>query len=75
MRSHGILFFDAISYIFSLKKIHLVFLMDFLKLFQSFIDLENWYALSLALHSSFHHALKYLVILTFLENLYQIKSY
>jgi len=74
MRSHGLLFFNVTSCIFSSKKIYLVFLTNLLKLFQSSIDLENWYTLKLALHFLFHYALECLVILTFLENLYQIES-
>jgi len=52
----------------------LVFLIILLKFFQSSIVLEDQYLFSLTLHFSFHHTLEHLVILTFLENLYQIES-
>ena len=70
MRSHDLLFFDTISWISLSKKMDLVFLIDSLKLFQSSINLKDWYTLILVLYSLFYHALEYLVILTFLEILY-----
>jgi len=53
------------------KKDLLVFLTNSLKSFQSAKDLEAWYMFSSILHSSFHQALEYLVILIYLENLFQ----
>ena len=45
-----------------------------MKFFQSSIVLEDQYLFRLVLHSSFHHALEHLVMLTFFEDLYQIES-
>ena len=48
MRFQGFWFFDAISWILSLKNKCLVFLMTFLKIFQSSIILEDLYMVSLS---------------------------
>ena len=48
--------------------------MTLLNSFQSTIDLEVQYIFSLVLHSSFHHALECLVILTSLEYLFSRES-
>lgn len=74
MRSQGLLFSDAISWIFSSRNICLVFLIILLKFFQSSIVLEDQYLFILTIHFLFHYTLEHLVILTFLENLYQIES-
>ena len=65
------LVFYTISWILLLKKTLLTLLTDFLKLFQSDLDLEIWYAEKFLLHFLFYYPLECLVILTYFECLSQ----
>jgi len=71
IKSHSLLFFDAISWIFSLKNRYLVFLTILLNFLQSVIDLEIQYMDNSLLYSLFYQALEYLVILTCFKCLIQ----
>jgi len=53
------------------KKNHFVLLTILLNFFQSRLDLDVLYTIKSLLHSLFYHTLKYLVILTHLEYLFQ----
>ena len=74
MKFHGLLFFNAISWILSLKKTLLTLLTNLLKLLQSDLDLEIQYIERFLLHFSFYHALECLVILIYFECLSQSSS-
>ena len=74
MSSQSPWFFDTISWVLSLKNNHFVFFIVLLNTFQSSICLDNLYFTSLVWQSSFYHTLEYLVILMYLENLYQMTS-
>ena len=71
IRFWGCLFFNVISWIFLSKNECFVSLTNPLNFFQSSSDLDVQYIFNLVLHSLFYHALDYLVMLAFLENLYQ----
>ena len=71
IRFQGLLFLDAISWIFLSKNDFFVLLTVSLNIFQSKLDLDEQYMFSFLLYSLFHYALKHLVILTHLEYLFQ----
>ena len=64
--------FKTISWILLLKKSLLIFLTISLNDFKFLNNLKVLYSLSLAWHSLFYYSLEYLVILIYLECLYQI---
>ena len=70
--SHRLDFLFKILFILSVKKICFVFLTIFLNFFQSFKLWDCWYLLISVQQSLFYHALKYLVILAYLEYLSQV---
>ena len=74
MSSQGPQFLLVISWILVLKNLCLVFLTILLKFSQSLTHFENQYLSSPLLHSSFHHILECLVILTIFKFLNQIFS-
>ena len=74
IRSHSLLFLNAISWIYLLKKILLVLLTVPLNLLQSNLDLEVQYSDKSLLHFSFYHDLDCLVILIHFEYLIQSLS-
>jgi len=71
IRSHGYLFLDMISWIYSSKNDFLVLLTIPLNFFQSEIDLDVKYEFNSLPYSSFHQALEHLVILIYLEYFFQ----
>ena len=74
IRFHGFLLVDMISWILLSKNIFLAILTNFLYLVQSVLLLDVWYLVRSLLYSLFHYTLEYLVMLTFLEYLYQNSS-
>jgi len=71
IKSHNLLFFDMIFWILLSKKDHFVLLTILLNFFQSRLELDILYTIKSLLYSSFYYALEYLVILTYLEYLFQ----
>ena len=75
MSSHGPHFLLVISSIFSLKKLHFIFLtISFLNFFQSSNHFDCLYLLKSFQKLSFHQALECFVMLTFLECLCHMLS-
>ena len=70
MRSQGLQFLNVISWIFSSKNTHLVFLTVPLNVFQSLICLEVLYFDSADWYSSFHYSFECFVILMHFECFY-----
>ena len=71
---HRPYFLLVISSILLSKKTYFIFLTVFLNFFQSSKLWDCWYLLISLRQSLFHHALKYLVMLTSLEYLSQVLS-
>ena len=71
IKSHDLLFFDMIFWILLSKKDHFVLLTILLNFFQSRLELDVLYTIESLLYCSFYYALEYLVILTYLEYLFQ----